>query len=66
MKPILGPSLLFALGVQCARWDVVAQTPAAAAAGGVIMLLAWQDLAQGADNFMYKQDYVYSRSQCAV
>jgi hypothetical protein len=44
----------------------VAQTPAAAAAGGVIMLLAWQDLAQGADNFMYKQDYVYSRSQCAV
>jgi hypothetical protein len=33
----------------------VAQAAAAAAAvGGVIMLLAWQDLAQGADNFMYK------------
>lgn len=34
------PITAFSARLQCARWDAVAQT----AAGGVIMLLVWQDL----------------------
>jgi hypothetical protein len=60
VKPHLDPWLLLAQGISV-RCDAEAQT----AAGRIVSCLAWLDLAEGADNFMCKQDYVCSRSHNA-